>query len=213
MNSLEEYKRNVLSHINSIRDIRTGKIPGWIFPKLMELYMLKIEPFDEDCLGNICYYLHFNNLFRTPKKDLKNPVNLLDEESINSAFEEYKEFDKYRLNPGESVIAQTYEKIGISPWFLSKLENATELGRCLINHASHGYLHPGHGIQDPFHLMLELTNLSKNPIIITPAQKVRNKVVGPEAMRMYLEKLPYPASEYKKITKVPKVKMNKEDGS
>ena len=50
----------IVSKIKTIDDIKPGHLPGYFFPKLIELGHLKIEPFSQDSLGNICYYLHFN---------------------------------------------------------------------------------------------------------------------------------------------------------
>lgn len=72
-----------------------------------------IDPFSEDSLANICYYLHFNNRFRRAKSGVE-PIQLLSKESIENAFEPYGEIERFLLEPGKSVIAQTYEKVGIS---------------------------------------------------------------------------------------------------
>jgi deoxycytidine triphosphate deaminase len=140
-------------------------------------------------------------------------INPLSKESIDDAFSPYREMDEYILPPGESVIAQTFEKVGLSAWFLAKLENTSELGRILLNHASHGFLHPGHGIKEPFRLMLELTNLGKRSVRIQPAQEIDGKVIGPEAMRLFIEKLPYEAPPYEEIANVPKLRMDEGDKS
>jgi deoxycytidine triphosphate deaminase len=204
--------QQTLDSIHTVQDILPGHLPGYMFPKLIELQHLHIEPFNPVSCTNICYLLHFNNRFMTPKPG-REIINPLRKESINDAFFPYEERDVYILPPGESVIAQTYEKVGLSSWFLAKLENTSELGRLLLNHASHGYLHPGHGISEPFQLMLELTNLGKRSVRLQPAKEIEGKIVGPEAMRLFIEKLPYEAPDYKEITSVPKLRMDKEDRS
>jgi deoxycytidine triphosphate deaminase len=201
-----------LSNIHSIQDIVPGHLPGYMFPRLIELRHLRIEPFDPSSCTNICYLLHFNNRFRVPKSG-REIIDLLGKESIEDAFFPYTETDAYILPPGESVIAQTYEKVGLSSWFLAKLENTSELGRTLLNHASHGYLHPDHGIDKPFQLMLELTNLGSRSVRLQPAKEIDGKIFGPEAMRLFIEKLPYEAPDYEEIANVPKLQMDKEDKS
>lgn len=198
--------------ILNVEDIKSGKLPGKFFPKLLEMGEVIIRPFDTDSLGNICYYLHFNNLFRRPVND-DVAINLLSKDSINSAFHPYEEMDKYVLMPGKSVICQTYEQLGLSEWFLAKLENTSSFGRVFLNQASHGYMHPGHGIKKPFRIMVELTNLGEKPIEILPAKIIDGKIVGPQCMRLYIEKLNYKAEEYKSTSIVPKLKMNRKDGS
>ncbi len=193
----------LLNDIQSFEDLKSGQLPGYFFPKLIELGALIIEPFDPDSLGNICYYLHIDRRFRKPRKG-KKLIDPLSKESIEEAFGPYKELDFYILKPGESIIAQTKEQLGISSGLLAKIENTTELGRVLLNHASHGFIHPGHGIRKPFQLMIELTNLGARPVKLTP---------GLQVFRMYIEKLPYPAFEYKSVSVVPKLKMDKIDKS
>lgn len=96
---------------------------------------------------------------------------------------------------------------------LCNLENTSALGRVLLNHASHGFIHPGHGINEPFRLMIELTNLGERTVELVPAYIENEKVIGPDAFRLYVEKLPYPAEEYKAGSAVAKLKMDKTDKS
>jgi deoxycytidine triphosphate deaminase len=186
--------------------------PPLILPKLIELKQLIIDPFNQESLGNICYYLHFNNKFRKPKPGAR-PIDLLSKESIDDAFEPYEERRRYTLYPRKSVIAQSYEKLGISEWLLCKLENTSALGRVFLNQASHGFMHPGHGINKPFRIMIELTNLGEKPVDIKPAYQEGNKVIGPDSFRLYVEKLPYQAVEYKSVSATPKLKMDSSDQS
>lgn len=195
--------KDLIKDIKSFDDIKPGRLPGYFFPKLIELGVLIIDPFDPDSLGNICYYLHLGQRFRKPK-DGKILIDPLSKESIEKAFEPYQEFDSYILKPGQSVIAQTSERLGISEELLAKIENTTQLGRIFLNHASHGFIHPDHGIKKPFQLMIELTNLGARPVELVP---------GLQVFRMYLEKLAYPAFDYSSINKTPKLKMDKADKS
>lgn len=201
-----------LDDIKSIDDIQAGHLPGYFFPKLIELGHLAIEPFSEDSLGNICYYLHFNNKFRKPRNN-GDPVNLLSKESIEDAFEPYREMNSYLLEPGKSVITQTYERVGASDELLCKMENTSALARVLLNHTSHGFLHPSHGIDNPFHLMIEITNLGEKHVEITPAKNEAGRIVGPDAFRFYVEKLPYKTNQYSGGGSVPKLKMDIHDRS
>jgi deoxycytidine triphosphate deaminase len=201
-----------LSHIHSVQDILPGHLPGYIFPKLIALGHLRIEPFDPQSCTNICYFLHFNNRFMIPKSG-REIINPLSKNSIDDAFFPYEEKDEHILPPGGSVIAQTFEKVGLSSWFLAKLENTSELGRILVNHASHGFLHPGHGIKQPFQLMIELTNLGNRSVRLQPAKFIDERIIGPEVFRLFIEKLPYEAPEYKEIAIVPKLRMDEKDTS
>lgn len=199
-----------MEEFSSIEQISSGQIPGFLFPKLMGLEELRISPFDENSLGNICYYLHLNNKFRM-FKDPAPTIDLQDKESIENAFTEYKEFEKITLKPGESIIGQTFEKIGLSEWLLGKLENTSSFGRVFINHASHGFSHPGHGMPEPVQIMLELTNLGASDVVLYPAKIINGKVTGTEVMRLYIDKLSYKAMPYLKKSTDYKLKMDKTD--
>ena len=198
-----EKVNHVFESVKSVDDITPGQLPGYFFPKLIEFGHLIIDPFEERSTQNICYYLHLGRRFRKPRA-VSSPIDPLSKTSIEEAFEPYQEFDEYILEPNRSIIGQTMECLGISDQFLAKLENTTQLGRIFINHASHGFIHPGHGISDPFQLMVELTNLGAAPVKLTP---------GLPIFRMYLEKLAYPADEFRNAGIAPKLKMDSTDKS
>lgn len=192
-----------LNEIRTIDDIKSGRLPGYFFPKLMELGALIIVPFDEKSLGNICYYLHLGNRFRIPRENTT-PIDPASKESIETAFEPYMGLGRYVLGSGQSIIAQTRESLGINKWLLAKLENTTELGRIFLNHASHGFIHPGHGITKPSQLMVELTNLGTSPVVLQP---------GLQIFRMYIEKLAYQAEEHAEKGNTPRLRMDADDRS
>jgi deoxycytidine triphosphate deaminase len=168
----------ILENIKSIEDVKAGILPGYMIRKLIQLGELKIMPFDESYLTNINYKLHFNNRFRIPK-EVSAPIDLSSKESIEAAFTPYIPKETYILRPMESVICQTFEKVGISNNLIAKLENTTQLGRVFINHSAHGAINAGHGSKEPFNIMVEITNLGKGPVKLEAARLSEGKVVGP----------------------------------
>ena len=72
--------------MENIDEVLTGQLPGSIYPKLIKLGHLIIDPFEEKSLQNICYYLHLGNRFRQPKEGAE-PINPLSRASIEEAFE------------------------------------------------------------------------------------------------------------------------------
>lgn len=202
----------ILRSIKSIEDVKAGIQPGYMIRKLMELGELKIVHFDEAYLTNMNYKLHFNNKFRTPKEQSK-PIDLSSEESIDASFYPYAQKDAYLLRPLESVICQTFEKVGLSTYLLAKLENTTQLGRVFINHSAHGSINAGHGVKEPFNIMVEITNLGRSPVKLEAARLIDGKIIGPECFRMYIEKIPYPAEDYKRISFSKTLKMDASDRS
>ncbi len=198
--------------ISLIEDIKPGMLPGYFFPKLIKMGHLKIDPYYPDQQGNICYYLHFNNVSRRLKRRGCR-IDLNSEESVEAAYKKAKTAEFLTIKPGESIIAQTYEKLGLSNWLAAKMENTTTLGRIFLNHASHGYMHPGHGYKEPAQLMIELTNLGKRTAVLQPAVEEGGQIYGSQAFRFYIEKLPYPAVPYTHGSKNARLKMNESDKS
>lgn len=194
---------------DDLRHIPYGDVIGARFPELMELGHLHIDPFNPESLSNICYYLHFGRLFRRPKgfhTDGTPTPNIEpgDPASVEDAYHPAEEHDWYLLQPGESVLAQTLERVGISTRLMGGLANDSKLARLLVNHAGHDFIKPGHGHEDPFHLMLEVTNLNTRRLRIYP---------GLNAMRLTLRKLSEPALPYVPGTGMARVLMDGQDRS
>jgi len=202
----------ILNKIKSIDDVLPGTQAGYMILRLIELGELKISPFDEGYLTNMNYKLHFNNKFRTPKEESK-PIDLSSAESIEASFYPYAEKDVHILKPMESVICQSFEKVGLSTYLIARLENTTQLGRVFINHSAHGCVNAGHGVNEPFNIMVEITNLGRSPVRLEAAKLIDGKIVGPECFRMYIEKIPYPAEDYKRISFSKTLRMDASDRS
>lgn len=87
--------------------------------------------------------------------DVKKPVdNLMKKIFIDKE-------GSFIIHPGEFVLGNTYEKIGVADDMVGRLEGKSSLGRLgLIIHATAGYLDPGNNLK----LTLELSNIGKLPI-------------------------------------------------
>ncbi len=199
-----------MKELEHVEGVRAGILNKTIVLEMIKKGHIIIDPFNEEYLKGTTYYLHLNNKFRKPIPS-DEIIDLSSNESIDSAFEPYKETDEYILQPFESVIAQTYESLGFSTWFRGPLENASRLGRAFINHASHGYIEAGHGIDKPFQLMLELTNFLPRPVRLVP--KESNSGYEPtKVMRLSFEKLAYEADHSYQNTSA-RLKMDAKDNS
>jgi dCTP deaminase len=77
--------------------------------------------------------------------------------------------DLFVLRPGEFVLAQTLERVGLPAWMAAKLEGKSSLGRLGLElHATAGFIDPGfHGT-----ITLELSLVSPRPLILYPGMKI-----------------------------------------
>ncbi len=120
-----------------------------------------IDPFHDEFLQPASYDLHLDRYFLVFNKenvgviDVKNRCdNLMREIDIG-------ENGFFIIHPGELVLANVKEVIGVDDKHVGRLEGKSSLGRIgLIVHATAGFLDPGNKLR----MTLELSNLSSLPI-------------------------------------------------
>lgn len=129
---------------------------------------ISITPFDESLLqpasvdlqlGNdFTFYRHDSVLDMKPIDPLVGvPEEELERLRINDGF-------KYRLEPGEFVLACTMQLIKLSPRILARIEGRSTIGRYGVAvHVTAGFVDPGFTGQ----LTLEIKNENRRPIILT----------------------------------------------
>lgn len=113
------------------------------------------------------------------------------EDSSDSQFENMKVGKEgYILQPGEFILAESFEKLGISKEYFIKLNDSSSLARCGISNLGTGVMEPGCGQDDPVRITLELCNTSSKPIKLKPTL-VENDTVhwGTEIFRCCFGKL------------------------
>src|SRR5579884_1867512 len=145
----------ILSDRDILREIEAGR--------------LAIEPFERECVQPSSVDLHLGNqllLFRNshrPFIDVKQPVDELMEPH------EVPYGESFAVHPLEVLLASTYEAVTLPDDLVARLEGKSSLARLGLQvHATAGFVDPGwHG-----HLTLELSNVTKFPILIYPGMKV-----------------------------------------
>lgn len=128
-----------------------------------------IEPFSEEFLQPASYDLHLDKYFLVFNKESigmidvkKKPDNLMREIVV-------EENEGFIIHPGEFVLANVKEIIGVDAKHVGRLEGKSSLGRLgLIVHATAGFLDPGNKLR----MTLELANVSPLPIKIYPEMKI-----------------------------------------
>ena len=77
--------------------------------------------------------------------------------------------DPFIVHPGEFILGNTVERIGLGSDLVARLEGKSSLGRLgLIVHATAGYIDPGF----EGHITLELSNVANLPIRLYPGMKI-----------------------------------------
>jgi dCTP deaminase len=130
---------------------------------------LVIDPFDPEMIQPASIDVKLDNLFRVtrhshhPHIDVRNiPEDLTEEVVIPPG-------DHFVLHPGELVLAQTIEMVGIPPTLVARLEGRSSLGRIgLMIHSTAGWIDPGYRGT----VTLELSNEAILPIMLWPGMKI-----------------------------------------
>jgi len=145
----------ILSDRDILQEIEAGRIA--------------IEPLERDCVQPSSVDLHLGNqllLFRNshrPYIDVKQPIDELMES------QEVAYGDSVAVHPLEVLLASTYESVTLPEDLVARLEGKSSLARLGLQvHATAGFVDPGWRGR----LTLELSNVTKFPILIYPGMKI-----------------------------------------
>jgi len=127
---------------------------------------VKIEPYVEQFQGPNLYYCHLGtNLLIPQAGKLADTKNLAKDLYIKK---EIKDF--YDLQPGEFVLAETFETFMTDKSHIIRLFNSSSLARLGVVQCAVGMINPGCGMESPIRLTLELTNTSPFTIRLYPTK-------------------------------------------
>jgi dCTP deaminase len=130
---------------------------------------LKIEPFVFDNIQPSSIDLTLDNRIRTPKSGVK--LNAFDAD-IKECFEE-RILDEYTLKPGDFIIGQIKENIGLSKRMTGLIQNRNSLIRLGINVGLSSYINPGYFGQLP----IVIHNLGSFSVDLVPGMRICQLVV------------------------------------
>ena len=130
---------------------------------------LKIEPFVIDNIQPSSIDLTLDNRIRTPKSGIK--INAFDAD-IKDCFEE-RILDEYILKPGDFIIGQIKETIGLSKRMTGLIQNRNSLIRLGINVGLSSYINPGYFGQLP----IVIHNLGSFSVDLVPGMRICQLVV------------------------------------
>jgi dCTP deaminase len=130
---------------------------------------LKLEPFVFDNIQPSSIDLTLDNRIRTPKSDIE--INAFDAD-IKECFEE-KILDEYVLKPGDFIIGQVKETIGLSKRMTGLIQNRNSLIRLGINVGLSSYINPGYYGQLP----IVIHNLGSFSVDLVPGMRICQLIV------------------------------------
>jgi dCTP deaminase len=131
---------------------------------------LKIEPFIYERIQPSSIDLTLDNKIKVPKDGIE--INAFDRD-IENYFED-RTLDEYNLAPGDFVVGQIKEKIGLSKRLVGHIDNRNSLIRLGINVGLSSYINPGYYGQLP----IAIHNLGKFNIDLTPGMRICQLVVS-----------------------------------
>lgn len=130
---------------------------------------LKIEPFVIDNIQPSSIDLTLDNRIRTPKSGIE--INAFDAD-IKDCFEE-RILDEYVLKPGDFIVGQIKETIGLSKRMTGLIQNRNSLIRLGINVGLSSYINPGYFGQLP----IVIHNLGSFSVDLVPGMRICQLVV------------------------------------
>lgn len=145
----------ILSDRDILREIERGNI--------------KIEPFNRERVGPCSVDLTLDDVFLVFESgSVIDPLNLSDvpikKVKTNGG--------KFRIMPGQFILASTAERIAISRDIAATLEGLSSLARLgIIVHAA-GLVNPGTGLISPSQLVLEISNRGSSDVLLTPGMRI-----------------------------------------
>jgi len=146
-------------------------IPKEELQKLLRKRKVIIDPIlESEQIQSVSVDLRLDNVFAEFRSTKE---SVIDPSDIKPDYLEYVEREFYRehyvIQPGDFVLAQTFEYIALPHNVVGLLEGRSSIGRQgLMVHATAGVVDPGFS----GHLVFELANVGKMPILVYPLMRV-----------------------------------------
>lgn len=149
-----------------------------------------IDPYFDVFQGPNCYHCHLGANFYKPAKGL-GLIDPLDKPTIENSFHHIVSRYPIVMNPGDFLLAETFEFLGTSSNQVIKLLNSSSLARVGISQAALGMINAGCGFPNPVRITLELINNNCCPIVLTPTRVKKNGMIiwGTEVLKIAVEKM------------------------
>lgn len=133
---------------------------------------ITIKPFSEGRLTPNGYDISLSSEVYAMKK-IDEPVDTMNENSLEKFLEKREIEDKITLEPLEPISILSKEKIGISTDLLATLEGRSSLGKMgVFPHFGSGIIDVGFGFKSPQQIVFTLLSCNPNPVVLYPDQPV-----------------------------------------
>jgi dCTP deaminase len=133
---------------------------------------LRIDPFAPELLKPASYVLRLGQRFAR-WKPTTTPLRPWAEVVDDSALAYVETAREIELTPGELILANTYERLALSPsvaGILSTLSHLARLGVTVTSGST--WVNPGFGETEPTALTLEISNVNRVPIVLDSGMPV-----------------------------------------
>jgi dCTP deaminase len=145
---------SILTHDEILKEISAGNI--------------KIDPFQQECVGPASVDLHLGNEFRVFRK-VHDIVRVTPDANYEEITEKVLVDEHLLLMPQETVLGITVEKISLASHLCGWLEGRSRFSRLgLLVHISASFMQPG--IENK--QVLEISNFSPTPMALHPGTPV-----------------------------------------
>jgi dCTP deaminase len=137
---------------------------------------LVIEPFSSQLVRPASVCLRLAGEYITMESH--NPIDIRDPDTypVNRTMVA-PHGDGIMINPGETVLGSTIERISFSRRLAGRVENLSGLARLGLQVVLSGYVSPGFGEAEPSTLTLEMACFQRSPIIIYPGMRICHLVI------------------------------------
>lgn len=133
---------------------------------------IKIEPFEKANLGPDSLDIRLGREFLLSK----NVGRTLDPLKKGEDYFEkvtMAQKDAFMLGHHQFILANTFEKIGLSDGIAAQIEGRSSIGRFgIVVHMTAGIIHAGFGSKKPSTLTLEVYSVNPNPVLLHPDMKI-----------------------------------------
>ena len=128
-----------------------------------------VEPFAESMVQPSSVDVRLDRFFRVFENHKYSVIDPSIEQSELTREVVVEPNEHFILNPGEFVLASTYEIITLPDDIAGRLEGKSSLGRLgLLTHSTAGFIDPGFS----GHITLELSNVANLPVKLFPGMKI-----------------------------------------
>ena len=130
---------------------------------------IRISPYDAELVQPASIDIRLDHRFRVFRNYRYTCIDPKEAQDGLTEMVSVDDGSPFVVHPGEFILGNTVERIGLASDLVARLEGKSSLGRLgLIVHATAGYIDPGF----EGNITLELSNVANLPILLYPGMKI-----------------------------------------